>query len=779
MRFGTRLALFVTATLLVVAATTGVAVRFLLHDILADDGKIQVVAAEARFHTQLTELGRSMAEGVRLLTLDFALRRSIADRDAATVLSALRNHGRRIGASRMILTDSDGVVAGDTVDDAEEMGTQFPFPALLERAAEEEYAATVAIVQNKPVWLVVVPVLAPDPIAYVAAALPLDSARLRRMQDAIGLPGQLGLAARGPLGWRRVAGTMGDTLPEHLPLADAGPTAVSFDGNEDIVFTRVLATPANSQPVMAAIGYPLSDALRRYQRILLGLLPALALGGGAALIGLAAIARGMSRPIETLAAHTMRIAAGDYTPPAPLARTDELGQLSVALHDMTRAISDREERIRHHATHDPITGLTNRDAFVVEAAASAPEGAMLVVALTSWRETIRTVGRDVGERLMLDVGGRIASLFPPGTPIGAIGENSFAIYLPSGDIETATASAAEIAALCDRPYQQADPYQEPGLTIDVPVVAGIALRPIHGTDPALLVRRAEVALLTALQQEARVACYNPDADPHRPRRLSLMNDLRVGLRRNEFQLYFQPKLDLRSNTIAGSEALVRWQHPTQGFLPPDEFISLAEQTGNIQHVTRWVLRAGLLEAAEWRRLGLSVRIAINLSARDLADDKLPERIGELLRQVELPPSCLVLEVTESAIMGEPEAAIAVLRRLDKQGIDIAIDDFGVGQSSLAYLRRLPICEIKLDKSFVMQLQQNSDDRTIVRSVIELAHGLGYRVTAEGVEDAIALDLLRTFDCDFAQGYFIARPLPISEFRALVTNWHVPTAGATA
>ncbi len=779
MRFGTRLALFVTATLLVVGATTGVGVRFLLRDILIDDGKTQVVAAEARFHKQLTELGRSMAEGVRLLTLDFALRRAIADRDAATVLSALRNHGRRVGASRTILIDTDGTVAGDTSDDAAGAGAAFPFPALLDRAAEEEYAAMVAIVENKPVWLVVVPVLAPDPIAYIAAALPLDSARLLRMQDAIGLPGQLGLAARGPAGWRQVAGSMGDRLPEHLPLEGNEPTVVAFDGDEDIVLTRILAVPENSPAVMTVIGYPLSDALRRYQRILLGLVPALALGGGAALIGLAAIARGVSRPIEVLAGYTERIAAGDYTPPPPLARGDELGQLSVALHAMTRAISDREDRIRHQATHDPITGLTNRDAFLATVQAADPAGAMVVVALTAWRDTVRTVGREIGEGLMHDVGQRIASILPANVPLGAIGENAFAVYLPGADPAAARAIAAHIAELCDLPYRNADPYLEPGLNIDIPVAAGIALRPDHGSDPALLVRRAEVALLAAMQQQTRVASYDPDADPHRPMRLSLMNDLRVGLRRNEFQLLYQPKLDLRTNTITGAEALIRWQHPTQGFLPPDEFISLAEQTGNIQHVTRWVLRNGLLEASAWQAAGLSVRLAINLSVRDLSDEKLPERIAELLQNIGLPPRALVLEVTESAIMGEPERAIAVLRRLEQLGLDIAIDDFGVGQSSLAYLRRLPICEIKLDKSFIMQLRQNSDDRTIVRSVIELAHGLGYRVTAEGVEDAFGLDLLRSFGCDYAQGYYIARPLPAATFRALVASGPDPALGAPA
>jgi EAL domain-containing protein (putative c-di-GMP-specific phosphodiesterase class I) len=206
---------------------------------------------------------------------------------------------------------------------------------------------------------------------------------------------------------------------------------------------------------------------------------------------------------------------------------------------------------------------------------------------------------------------------------------------------------------------------------------------------------------------------------------------------------------------------------------PDDFISLAEETGNIQHLTRWALRTGLIEARRWRDHGLPGRVAINLSVRDLADVNLPTRIARLLQELQLAPRALVLEVTESAIMGEPAAAIAVLRRLDQLGIDLAIDDFGVGQSSLAYLRRLPVREIKLDKAFVLKLPHNPDDQTIVRSVTELGHGLGYRVTAEGVEDAETLALLREYGCDYAQGFYIGRPMPSEALLDLPTPWREP------
>ena len=762
MKFGTRLTLFITVTLLVIELSTAFAIRVLLHDTLVEDGKTQVAVAEARFGRQLSDLGQTMAEGVRLLTLDFALRRSIADHDAATVVSVLENHSRRIGAIRMVLIETDGMISGDTA--AVEHGQAFPYPALLTRAAEDGSATTVAVIDDKPVWFVLVPVMAPDPIAFIAAALPLDDARLSRMRDIAGLSGHLGVAIGGPGAWRKVAGTIGAGAASDRSWADATPTIVDNDGEETIVFTRILQTPPDSPGVMAVIGYPLSDVMRRYQRVLYVLLPALILGLAGALVGAATIARGVSRPLEILAQYTKRIAAGDYRPPPPLQRSDELGQLSAALHDMAGAISERELRIRHQATHDPVTGLANRDALTTAIAGQVPvmAGSVLVIGITRWRETTNTVGRDVGDRLLRASAVRMRAQFPPGTPIGTIGESSFGVFLKNADHAAATAEARKVIGAFDIPYQERE------LAIDAAVAVGVSAAPEHGTDAAQLLRRAEVALLAALTSEPRIAFYRPEADPHRPERLSLMSDLRRGIGQGEFELVYQPKLDIRTGVIAGAEALVRWNHPSRGSVQPDDFIALAEETGNIQQLTRWVLRAGLTEAKRWHGLDHMLRIAINVSVRDLADASLPTRVVELLRETGLPARSLVLEVTESAIMGEPDAAIAILRRLADQGIDLAIDDFGVGQSSLAYLRRLPVREIKLDKGFVLKLAQNPDDQTIVRSVIDLGHGLGYRVTAEGVEDVTSLDLLRQYGCDYAQGYFVARPLSAQAFQSFVS-----------
>jgi EAL domain-containing protein (putative c-di-GMP-specific phosphodiesterase class I) len=248
-----------------------------------------------------------------------------------------------------------------------------------------------------------------------------------------------------------------------------------------------------------------------------------------------------------------------------------------------------------------------------------------------------------------------------------------------------------------------------------------------------------------------------------------MGDLREALDRDQLELHYQPKLNLHSGLIDGAEGLVRWRHPRLGNVPPDSFIALAEETGNIRRLTRWALGAGISQAQRWNGGARQMRISINVSARDLDDADLPRRIAELLALHRVDPGRILLEVTESAVMGKPDAAIRVLRQLADQGIDLAIDDFGVGQSSFAYLRQLPVTELKIDKLFTQRINEAAEDRTIVRSIVDLGHHLGYRVTAEGVDNDQALEYLADIGCDHAQGYLIARPLPAESLERMIDS----------
>ena len=427
----------------------------------------------------------------------------------------------------MMLIAADGTVEGDT---ATNKTHPFPYPAMLDRAAEEERFGSVAIMDGRPVWLVVVPVMAPDLIAFVAAALPLDDAELRRIHEVAGVPGRIGIAVQAPQAWKRAAGAIDAAVVANLP-GDGEPRAFTgSDGNEALAISRPLATPPGDAAVRVILDYPLSEALRQYQFLSLALLPVLGVGLLATLAGVTLIARGVSRPIELLARQTQRIAAGDYGVQPTLPRRDELGQLSVALGTMTSAIAEREQRILFQATHDSITGLANRTAIAaaIDVRLATGPATLLAVGLIRWREITSTVGRDVGDRLLREAAARIVAYMTGGqgaATVARIGENTFAVLLPGDDPAAASAAALRLIDAFDQPYREAE------LTIDTPVAVGVASAAAGDTDAAQLPRHAEIALAEAVRTETRFAVYRHDSDPYRPERLSLMGEMRAGLTR--------------------------------------------------------------------------------------------------------------------------------------------------------------------------------------------------------------------------------------------------------
>ncbi|AXK73259.1 EAL domain-containing protein [Lysobacter sp. TY2-98] len=767
MTFRSRLALFLVAILIVVQALTAGLVYGVTRRALIDEGRRQLDVASGAFARQLDDLSARVASSVQVLSLDFALRSAIAQRDRDTVLSALRNHGRRVGATQMLLVGLDGRVEADTAGRFAE-GAAFPYADLVARAPQQPAAAVVAA-NGRANWMVVVPVFAPDLVGYIAAAIPVDDALLAKLQAQSALPKEVELAAREGGRWHAIArGTgnsaltpaiaaRGDTLPRSPELA-------TLDGREYVVQAVPLDHSRSSPAVAAVLGYSVDAALQPYRAVAIAWAGLLGFGLVVGLIGAWLIARGVSRPVERLAASARRIEAGDYAPVDAPARDDEIGALAAAFDSMTQAIREREAHIVHQATHDPVTGLANRSAAEasIQRALDDVDGdaALLMVGLERAPAIVKTLGHGVGDRLMHEVGQRLSG--PAGAAlIARVTDSQFAVFLPNTSPRDAHNCALRLIDVLS------DPYREAELRLDLAPAVGIALSPLHGRDAATLLRRADVALIAALGADEPVAIYDAATDPHRPERLSLMGDLQRALGGDALALHFQPKLHLASGRIDGAEGLVRWSHPERGPLAPDVFVGLAEETGNIRRLTRWVLDAGIAQASRWQSAGRAVRVALNVSARDLEDAELPRRIATLLATHHLAADRVVLEITESALMRDPEAALPVLHRLADQGIALSIDDFGVGQSSFAYLRRLPVRELKIDRAFVAPLAHSREDRMIVKSIVELAHALGYHVTAEGVEDPAALDYLAGIGCDHAQGFLIARPMAVSAFDAFV------------
>ena len=380
------------------------------------------------------------------------------------------------------------------------------------------------------------------------------------------------------------------------------------------------------------------------------------------------------------------------------------------------------------------------------------------------------LGHAFGDRLLACVARRLDSgVMRERDTLARLGGDKFVVCLPCADGTTAVEIAQRLRAALEQPITL-DEH-----TIDVSAGIGVAGFPAHAPNADALLGRAELAMYAAKTRQAGVVVYDPALDSTSQASLSLLGELRTAIDEDQLRLYLQPKLSLFSGAVTGAEALVRWQHPTRGLLPPSLFITFAEQTGFIREITTWMVEKSAMRCAGLRERGLDLKVAVNLSTKDLMDLRLAEKIEQSLARSSLDAGSLCLEITESAIMDDPQRALGTLKRLDAMGITLSIDDFGTGYSSLAHLKSLPLHQLKIDQSFVMAMEQSRADLKIVRSTVDLAHNLGYSVVAEGVETAQTWAILRVLKCDEAQGYFMAKPMPETDFGGWLDQWSRPEA----
>ena len=412
------------------------------------------------------------------------------------------------------------------------------------------------------------------------------------------------------------------------------------------------------------------------------------------------------------------------------------------------------DTLQYQAYHDHLTSLHNREwlnEFIDFSIKSTPEQPFFLffIDLDRFKEINDTLGHDVGDTMLVTLSQRLEKIAGKGdNKVARLGGDEFAVLTHDTDI---TEMVNEILQELEKPVELS------GLQLNVGAGIGIANFPSHGNNAASLMRCADIAMYRAKETTDHYVIYSAGIDNHSPDRLMLMNDLRSAINNNELVLHFQPKIDIQKHKHIGYEALLRWDHPQRGLVPPDDFIPYAEITDLIHPMTLWVLENSLIQSAEWSKQGLIHHISINLSARNLLDDSLPNKLAVLLKHYKVEPSSIELEITESALMTEPETALHNLNQLHQLGVQVSIDDFGTGYSSLSYLRQMPIHKLKIDKTFVLNMDSNHGDRIIVESTINLAHNLGLKVVAEGVENKQVLELLGGLGCDEAQGYYISRP----------------------
>lgn len=483
---------------------------------------------------------------------------------------------------------------------------------------------------------------------------------------------------------------------------------------------------------------------------------------------------------EDRAVTAMKAGAHDYILKNNLKRLVPAVERELRESHMRRERRQAEETIRYLAYVDPVTDLPNRVRFHEHVRESLDAGhrelwtvALLLMDLERFREVNDTLGHSRGDYLLQQVGLRLrSSLFVPDV-VARLGGDEFGILLPR--LEEAEDVVVVVKKLQD--ILEA-PFMIDGIPIAVEASIGVALAPRHATDADSLMQRADIAMYRAKDLARGYALYAPEYDPHSPERLGLMAELRDAIEHDQLLVHFQPKVEIKSCRIVGTEALVRWQHSRRGLLMPDSFIETAERTGLVGPLTRWVLTNALANCQDARNDGIDLRVSVNLSARSLHDPHLPEQIENALKATGAEPHQLTLEITESAIVLDPVRAEETLATLSRMGMWLSIDDFGTGYTSLASIKRLPINEIKIDKSFISGMLSNKSDAMIVRSVIELGHNLGLRVVAEGVETQNMFDTLADLGCDEAQGYFINRPLSCTQIKSWLPTspWKIGLGG---
>jgi diguanylate cyclase (GGDEF)-like protein len=736
--------------------------------IVGSEAKRELAIGANVFKRLLEQNQRQLETAASVLSADFAFREAIATQDQPTVRSVISNHGRRIHAQVMMVASASGELIASTQRETA-AGDPFPFPVLLAAAEANGKSAGFRQMRNGQMYQVVlVPIMAPRRIAWVAMGFHVDDRWARDLAEVSGLALHV------------------VRIRENKPVL----LASSFDPGQRKTFENALLAGADLQgiggdqfqtahfpldgDIEAVLQLPVAQVQGPFDILLAKLLMVVAAAIVIFALGSTLLARRIVRPLGELSAAARRIALGDYAQPLPSLPQDEIGQLASSFEHMRDGIASREERIARLAYVDVLTDLPNRTRFLETFAQIPPGGNGVVAVLNIDRFALinNALGHPVGDRLLRAIGERLSRLVPGSGMVARLWGDQFSFLLQDAGSGAARSFADAVLSTLS------DPLTLDGQRLDVGGSIGIALYPQDGSDGSTLLRRAELAMVAAKRRHCSIA-FADDIGAEPPHeQLSLIGDMRQAITNGDFMLVYQPKLALSTGRIVAAEALLRWQHPERGMIAPARFIPFAEQTGFIREITPWLLEAVIRQIALWQAAGLDFAVSANLSALDLLDTGLSTRVAALLERYGVPAGRLCLEITESALMDDPSLALEHLCQLAALGIKLSIDDYGVGQASLAYLKSLPVNELKLDRSFVTSIDESPRNAAIVESTIMLSHALGLSVVAEGVETPAELRWLAEHGCDVAQGYYISRPVPAQELATWIASYS-PAAAAAA
>ena len=687
-----------------------------------------------------------LRQGAAVLAQDYGFREAIATNDEPTVRSALDNLRARQKVDGALILGVDGYVTATGVDlDAATTDT------LWTGLNDGEIDAGVLSVNGQPYLAVSAPVLAPVLIGWVVFVERLDQTQMRNLEGLSAIPLSASVLTRSTEGWRDMAGptsALGAGIDRAVSAGDDTPVTARTPQGEAMVLARPLPSFDAAAPAVLTLSYPMAKAMKPFEAMFWALSAIALIGLAILMAGTWLLSRGLTRPITDLDEAVHRLQNGEHAE-VEVTSSDEIGRLAASFNAMAGDIRDREARLTHMALHDQETGLPNR--LSLEREAGRKDAYVVAFGVDRFGVVRNAIGYDSMAKLVGVLAQRLA-VAGAGLCVARVAAGVVGVILHAETDEDAIAEAERLCAVADAPVPLI------GATIDVALTAGLARTrgSVDGVQSAL--DRAAVALDQARVGHRKAALFDAAAYGDPVGNLSLIGELMAALETPQVWMAYQPKYDLRADAITGVEALMRWNHPRRGFVSPDLFITLAEETGQIRGLTEWAVRQAIIDQTVLAEAGHVVTISVNISGRLLSDESFADFA---LDAVAASGADLCFEITETAVIDNPEVALGIIARFSAAGVGVSIDDYGSGLSSLAYLKRIKADELKIDKAFVMSLDESGRDALLVKSTIDLAHSLGMTITAEGVETPTALALLRGMGCDTAQGYLIARPLPLA------------------
>lgn len=747
----------------------------------------QLRVGERVFQNLLNHRGETLSQGARILAADYGFRQAISSSDEETIISALENHGNRINADLVMLYDLNYELIGE-IEAGEQNIPQFVVTSLIDTVRAGGRADGIALIGQKPYQLVAVPVRAPVEIAWVVMGFHMDNSLASNLKRLANLDLTFLISEDGNR-YQTAASTLQPDMANRAAALFSGPLAkehytlkIVLAGHE--YGAHVVDMVDSGYSIKAMLKLSVDEVLSGFIELQLYLLYLTLLGAIVFIVGSFVTAGRLTKPLKTLVMGAEELAMGNYRAEIKAKGRDEIGQLAGAFNLMRDAISSREERIRRLAYWDTLTELPNRASFIEKLHALHQRHqsdtlpfSVLVMDLDRFKQINDVLGHAMADQLLNGVARRLkTSVYREDDVVARLGGDEFGIILHDTD----SAQAIEIATRLEKTLEQ--PIALNDQFVDLSAGIGIAGYPEHATDVETLLARAEMAMYSAKSAGEMIRVFDERIDLSESSNLSLITEIREAVEQNQLSLFIQPKVDLSTGEAIACEALVRWQHPQKGMVFPDQFIPFAEQTGHIRKISIWMLEHAIQYAMKWQQAGIHLPIAVNLSAVDLMDADLPERLIKLLQTYQVSRELISLEVTESGIMRDPAHARKTLEAISSLGIRIAIDDFGTGHSSLAYLKQLPVNELKIDRSFVMNLEHDRDDGMIVKSTIDLGHNLGLKIVAEGVENLNVWHILQSMGCDYGQGYYMSKPIHADQLMAWLEDWqlkHVQKISRTA